>query len=117
MGDTVKIIHTGYQYTTYIEMAVWLGADMAPYIREQYEKSGGSFRAFNSAKARGYKNHKWIYDYEASRLDICRVNNIDGSGQHFLLERIYDGRQFVFGPEGLKVIKKGEMFDDKDFLI
>ena len=36
---------------------------------------------------------------------------------HILIERIYDGRQFIFDGDGLTVVEKKVMFDDEDFLI
>jgi len=116
VGDTVKISHSGYQYTTYLEKAVELGADISLYIREYIRLSGGSYRGFDYRRARADRKCKWIYDYEADKGDVCTVINMDHS-VHMLIERVYDGRQFLFDGDGLTVVEKKVMFDDEDFLI
>jgi len=115
VGDTVKVIRTGHQYTTYIQMAIELGADVSSYILEQF-KTDPSFRRFDHARAEVDRKCKWIYGYESNKGDVCKVLNM-ASMTHILIERIYDGRQFLFSHLGLKVIEKKQMFNDKDFLL
>lgn len=115
IGDTVRITHGGYQYTTYVQKAVELGADISPYIREQY-RANPSLRGFDYSKAKRDRKYKWIYDNEADNGDVCKIISMDDR-LHILIERIYDGRQFIFDGDGLTVVEKKVMFDDEDFLI
>lgn len=115
IGDIVKVTDNGYQYTTYVEMAVRLGADVSSYIMRFYDENQGSFRGFDYSKAQKDTHCKWVYDNRVSNGDVCVTINIYGSIA--LIERVYDCRQFIIDFDGLKIEKKSEMFGDMDFLL
>lgn len=115
IGDVVKVTDSGCQYTTYVEKAVQLGADISSYIMDFCKENQGSFSGFDYRRARD-RNCKWIYDNMVQNGDVCMTINIDGSSI-VLIERIYDGRQFLMDNDGLKVVEKSQMFSDGDFLL
>lgn len=115
IGDIVKVTDNGYQYTTYVEMAVMLGADISSYIMGFYNDNQGSFRGFDYSKARKNRSCKWIYDNRVDNGDVCITLNTYGSIA--LIERVYDCRQFIIDFDGLKIEKKSQMFSDMDFLL
>jgi hypothetical protein len=115
IGDIVKVTDNGYQYTTYVEMAVRLGADVSSYIMRLWNENQGSFRDLDSSKARKDRSCKWIYDNVVDNGDVCVTLNTYGSIA--LIERAYDCRQFIISFDGLKIEKKSQMFSDMDFLL
>lgn len=112
IGDSVKVISNGYQYTTYSEKAIELGADVSAYIRNCFRNG----LTVNHGRARRDRKCKWIFDNDVGNGDICEVINFDDRN-HVLIERIYDGRQFLMDPDGFEYYGSHAMFGDKDFLI
>jgi hypothetical protein len=97
-------------------MAIELGADVSKYILKHLSQHGRSFRGFDYNIAKKDGSSKWIYDKSSGDGDVCKLLKMSGD-DHYLVERIFDGRQFVMSGYGIKFIKKPEMFEDGDFLL
>jgi len=116
-GDYVQVVDDGYTYTTHLQKAVELGADVNEYCRRWYER-GGNYGTLDSYKVNEGK-HSWVNGMSPERGEECIVLNAD-QPLHLLVERTYDGRQFVIENKGLKLSKRSyddRWFDDKDFLL
>lgn len=115
IGDIIVIKNNGHQYTTYIDMAIQLGADVSSIITKHLIQSGHSYKSVDYNLARQDKSCKWIYDGNVGNGDVCKILNM--SGDHYLVERIFDGMQFLMAEYGMRFIRKTEMFSDRDFLL
>ena len=116
IGDIIVIKNNGHQYTTYIDMAIQLGADVSNVISKHLSQSGHSYRSMDYNLARKDRSCKWIYNESLNNGDVCKLLNMSGT-DHYLVERIFDGRQFLMAEYGMKFIRKTEMFSDRDFLL
>jgi aminoglycoside phosphotransferase len=115
IGDTIVIINNGHQYTTHIDMAIELGADVSNVILKHLSQYGRSYINMDYNLAKEDRSCKWVYNSKIDDGDVCKL--LKSSGDHYLVERIFDGRQFLMAEYGIKFVRKAEMFCDKDFLL
>lgn len=114
IGDIIEITNNGHQYTTHIDMAIGLGADVSNIILDHFSQYGRTYKDLDCNLARKDRSCKWVYDGEVDNRVVCKILNI-GSRDHYLVESVSDGMQFLMGKEGMKYIRKSNMFSDKDF--
>lgn len=81
LGDSIKIINTGQLYSSYIDMAKLLGAD----IDGRWEKRG-------------------ISEGDAIINETGHILNISENNNHILIQLFDSGDQWIINPHGLKKI-------------
>lgn len=114
-GDYVHVIDAGYTYTTHLAKAVELGADVNEYCRRWYEK-GANYNNLDRVKSNEGK-HSWVNGMQPEEGEGCVVLRAD-QPLYILVERLYDGRQFIIENKGLKFYKKDDdWYDEEDFLL
>lgn len=114
-GDHVKISDIGQTYTTYLQKAIQLGADISDDLYRWYD-DGEDFAVLDGSMAKD-ESYSWVYDKSPSTGDGCIVLRM-GSTDHILVQRICDGKQFIMASRGLTYDKSTpKWLEDEDFLI
>jgi hypothetical protein len=100
-GDFVNVKNTGNTYSTYMDMANALGADIDTQDWQNYDRETGKIK-YNPK----VRKSLWRYGGVPARNGIYIVKNIKQSiaGQIYVLIEHKDTRlQFVIGVNGLKM--------------
>lgn len=81
IGNSIKVINTGQLYSSYLDMAKLLGADIDGRWKKRSVDQGD---AINNEKG--------------------RILNISNSNYHILIQLFDGGTQWIINPHGLKKI-------------
>ena len=118
-GQAVEVINNGWSYTTYVDMAIQLGADVDARLYDWY--TDGANHAELDRTLVLNEEYSWVYNSIANNGDICIVLRQSDESEHVLIERIKDNKQFVIGTMGLRKVKykvmENKWFGENEFFI
>lgn len=100
IGDIIIVANIGHTYSTYMDMAAKLGAEINPEDWNFYGKQKPF--GYTEKSTKSTKSTKWTYGKSPSRGGFYIVKNISDSGKIHLIEHTESGNQFLMSAEGMR---------------